>query len=307
MRPVSVKELLASGERLGITGIAGPADSAKPVRRVFPYPPEPQGQGRGALPRRAVLVFSSAALAGGFREKQGGCPPEASCAVSCIALPTGTIPPFFQDYAERTQTAVFASRFDEWLIHSRLTGLLLEMGRQRVMVHGTLVRLFGRGVLLMGESGVGKTATALAAMAGENRWVADDAVVLEARAGLLFGRGHARTRHAIAVPDRGIRRAEAVLGSKRLLGETRVDLVVRLVRPPGIDPGAGPDSRCRFVSVSIPCREVRADVAPPQMAERVGDLVFAMRAGRPGHEGQGAGAGLTDPAGGMPEREEGVR
>lgn len=267
MKSVLVRELLASGERLGMTRILGPADSARPVRRVSKYPDETEGQGPGALPTPAVLVVSSAAVRGQFRKKEGGCPFSGARPVSCVALPSEDIPPFFQEYSERTGTPVFASRFDEWLIHSRLTGLLLEMGRRQVMVHGTLVRLSGQGVLLMGESGIGKTLTALAAMQADNRWVADDAVVLEVREGLLYGRGHARTRDWIALPGRGILRAEALLGRRRLLGETPVDLVVRLVRPPGN--GAGADLWCGFAGLSIPCRELAADAAPPRMAERL--------------------------------------
>jgi hypothetical protein len=269
MRSVLVRELLSSGERLGMTRILGPADSVRPVRRVFRYPDETGGQGTGVLPAHAVLVVSSAALRGRFRKKEGERHFPGARPVSCVALPSEEIPPFFQEYSERTGTPVFTSRFDEWLIHSRLTGLLLEIGRRRVMVHGTLVRLSGRGVLLMGESGIGKTLTALGAMQADNRWVADDAVVLEVREGLLYGRGHARTRDWIALPGRGILRAEALLGSRRLLGETPVDLVVRLIRPQRGGNDAGADLGCRFAGLSIPCRELAADESLPRMAERL--------------------------------------
>jgi serine kinase of HPr protein (carbohydrate metabolism regulator) len=266
MRPLAVRELFSFRERLGITGIAGPADSARPARRVLRYPDGTGGRHRAALLTQAVLIFSSAVPEERFREKLDGHPP-AAVAVSCSGGASGGIPPFFQEYAERTQTPLFASGFDEWLLSSRVTGLLEELGKKRVMVHGTLVTLSGLGVLLTGESGIGKTSTALAAMAGDSRWVADDAVILQARAGLLYGRGHTRTRASIAVPEKGILPAGAHLGNGRLLDQTQVHLMVRLVRPPGQEGRA--EARCRFVGVSIPCRELPVDVSPARMAARL--------------------------------------
>jgi hypothetical protein len=280
MKPVTVKELLDSGERLGITRIAGPADSARPARRVLLYPDQTGGPFPRVLPDHVALVLSPAAVKESFRKECSGRHFPAACRkISCLALPGREIPTFFQGYAKRTGTPVFASRFDQWLIHSRLTGLLREIGQRRVMVHGSLVRLAGRGVLLMGESGVGKTSTGIAAMHSDNRWVADDAVVLEAREGLLYGRGHAGTRDWISVRGRGILRSEELLGAERLLAKTRVDLIVRLICAPGRENDAVAQPFHRYAGVSIPCRELLADEAPPRMAERLMDCVRCVQAG----------------------------
>jgi len=193
------------------------------------------------------------------------------------------MPAFFQDYSERTGTPGFASEFDEWLLQSRLTGLLREIGQRRVMVHGSLILLAGRGVLLTGESGIGKTAAALAAMHSDNRWVADDAVVLQARGNFLYGRGHIRTRDWVAVRGRGILRSAELLGADRLLvGEARVDLVVRLIRSQSSEESAAAHSCRSYAGISIPCRELVADAAPLQMADRLMDCVGVVQAGHPG-------------------------
>jgi hypothetical protein len=239
------------------------------------------------MPARAVLILppeKEGCRDGGSRDAgEGLCGP----APSCIALTARSIPAPFKAYAERTGTPVFASRFDPWLLHSRLTGLIREVGRRRVQIHGTLVTLAGRGVLLTGESGIGKTAAALCAMHSRNRWVADDAVVLQARGNRLYGRGHRRTRDWIAVRGRGLVRAEALLGSGRLLRETPVDLVVRLVRlVRRLDAGHGAEMTpgwCTFAGVMVPFRQVTADGAPGDAAGRLMELAAAAdSAGEPG-------------------------
>jgi HPr kinase/phosphorylase len=164
---------------------------------------------------------------------------------------------------------VLASRCDHSLIHSRLIGLLREMRERRVMVHGVLVRVLGRGVLLMGESGIGKTASGLSLMHSGNRWVADDAVVLEGRGDVLYGRGHQRTRDWIAVRGRGILRAEELLGAESLLGETPVDVIIRLIRAAGTDEEAGKNLFRKFAGVSIPCRDFVVDADPGRTADRL--------------------------------------
>lgn len=270
MRPVTVKELLARGERLGITHVAGPAGSSRPVKHVFRYPAEANGRIPKATPPHTILLFPPTAAKRNFFTGQNRRLSHVTFRnISCIAVSDRKIPNDLQGYSEWTGTPVFASRYDHSLIHSRLIGLLREMGERRVMVHGVLVRVLGRGVLLMGESGIGKTASALSLMHSGNRWVADDAVILEGRGDALYGRGHERTRDWIAVRGRGILRAEGLLGGERLLGQTRVDVIIRLIRASGRDEDAGRDVSREFAGVSIPCRDLATDVDPRRMADRL--------------------------------------
>ena len=302
MMSVTVKELLADREKLGITKIAGQADSSRPVRHIIRYPHE-TGLCHRPMHDHAILIFSPGAAGRGLCGRWDGHPfPAAFPKVSCIALTGRGMPASFQDYSERTGTPGFASDLDEWLLKSRLTGLLREIGRRQVMVHGSLILLAGRGVLLTGESGIGKTAAALAAMHSDNRWVADDAVVLQARGDLLYGRGHIRTRDWIAVRGRGILRSTELLGADRLRGEARVDQVVRLIRSPGSEKSAGAHSCRSYAGISIPCRELVADAAPRQMADRLMDCVGAVQAGHPGGGDTGGREKRVHVSGGEPVR-----
>ncbi len=98
------------------------------------------------------------------------------------------------------------------------------------MLHGVLIRLSGQGVLITGDSGIGKTACGLELVNRGGCWIADDAVILEGRGDLLYGRGHHRTRKWIAVRDRGILDARDLLGAEAVRDETRVNVIIRFVR-----------------------------------------------------------------------------
>jgi serine kinase of HPr protein (carbohydrate metabolism regulator) len=274
MRPVTVKEILAYRARLGIAQVTGPADSPETVKRVFPYPVEANGRIPKATPPHAILLFPPGAAKRNFLNGQARrVYPAAFRNIPCIAVSDREIPDDLKRYSESTGTPVFASCYDHFLIHSRLTGLLREMGERTVVVHGVLIRVLGRGVLFMGESGVGKTAACLSLMHSGNHWVADDVVILKGRGDALYGRGHERSRDWIAVRGRGILRAEELLGRERLLDQTRVDLMIRLIRTSGKAENRGVRLLREFVGVSIPCRDLATDVDPRRTADRLLDCV----------------------------------
>jgi HPr kinase/phosphorylase len=274
MPPVTVREVLACRARLGITQVAGPTGSPETVKRVFQYPAQANGRIPKATPSHAILLFPPGAAKRNFLNRQNRRDFPASFRnIPCIAVSDRKIPDDLQRYSESTGTPVFASCYDHSLIHSRLIGLLREMGERTVMVHGVLIRVLGWGVLLMGESGIGKTASGLSLMHSGNRWVADDAVILEGRGDALYGRGHERSRDWIAVRGRGILRAQELLGGERLLGQTRVDVIIRLIRASGKDENVRRDLSREFVGVSIPCADLAKDVDPPWMADRLLDCI----------------------------------
>lgn len=269
MRPVTVKEILTYGERLGITGIVEPPGARGFVRYLLRYAGRESGHGMAPLPH-SLLILPPPAAAGDYENGWNRpAPPSLFRNVSCMALAAQGITVFLRQFSERTETPIFSSCYDDSLLHSRLTGLLRERGERRITVHGVLVRVWGLGVLLLGESGIGKTACGLALMANGHRWVADDAVVLEGRGDAVYGRGHRRTGGRIAVRGRGVLRAADLLGTGCLLQETRVDVLVRLVRGSEKNAVQKGDSFQEMVGVSLPCRDLAADIDPRRMAERV--------------------------------------
>jgi serine kinase of HPr protein (carbohydrate metabolism regulator) len=289
MRPVTVKEILTYGERLGITEILEPPGARGSVRHLLRYAEGESGHRMTSFPH-SMLIIPPAATDGAFQNGWNkSVPPSLFRNISCLALSAQRITVFLRQFSERTKTPIFSSCYDDSLLHSRLTGLLRERGERQVMVHGVLVRVWGLGVLLLGESGIGKTACGLALMGQDHRWVADDAVVLEGRGDAVYGRGHHRTAGRIAVRGRGVFRATDLLGTGRLLQEARVDALVRLVRGSernGVQKG---DSFREYTGVSLPYRDLAVDVDPRRVAERVTSYVRSLSVKSSGYAAAGAG------------------
>jgi serine kinase of HPr protein (carbohydrate metabolism regulator) len=110
--------------------------------------------------------------------------------------------------------------------------------------------------------------------------VADDVVVLEGRGTALYGHGHQRVRDWIAPRGRGLLRAESLLGAEVLLGEARVDCILRLVRNSRCE-AADEDGRNltvrRIVGVDLPCWSLAAGGGSRRVAERVMAVIGGFR------------------------------
>jgi len=147
-----------------------------------------------------------------------------------------------------------------------------EKGGRRIVVHGVLVQASGLGVLIMGDSGIGKTACGLDLTARGGLWIADDAVVLERRGDALYGRGHEKTKKWIAVRGRGILEARALLRSEALLDETQVHLIIQFIRyspEQGVVRGGESRSFLEIAGIPLSCWRVAAGGGSRQMADEV--------------------------------------
>ena len=99
----------------------------------------------------------------------------------------------------------------------------------RCSVHGVLVDLFGEGVLIMGESGIGKSEVALELVHRGHRLVSDDVVEIKRVSDIsLIGSAPNITRHFIELRGVGIIDAKALFGAESVKNEQEIDLVIKL-------------------------------------------------------------------------------
>ncbi|MCT4612040.1 MAG: HPr(Ser) kinase/phosphatase [Clostridia bacterium] len=96
-------------------------------------------------------------------------------------------------------------------------------------LHAELVDVYGEGVLIMGESSVGKSETALELVKRNHRLVADDVVEIKrAFAGILIGTCPEVIRHFIELRGVGIVNVKELFGIQSVLEKHTVDLVIKL-------------------------------------------------------------------------------
>ena len=113
-------------------------------------------------------------------------------------------------------------------IHS-LTLYLDHMFAPQVTVHGSLVDVYGCGLLFTGRSAIGKSETALDLVERGHRLVADDVVTITKRHGdVLIGTGNQLLRHNMEIRGLGIIDVQAIFGIRAIRLQKRVEVQVNL-------------------------------------------------------------------------------
>lgn len=98
-----------------------------------------------------------------------------------------------------------------------------------ISVHGVLVDVYGEGVLITGESGIGKSEAALELIKRGHRLVTDDAVLLrKINDDTLIGSAPDITKHFIELRGIGIVDVKALFGASSVKDSQEVNLVIRL-------------------------------------------------------------------------------
>ena len=99
----------------------------------------------------------------------------------------------------------------------------------RITMHGVLVDIYGEGVLITGESGIGKSETALELIRRGHRFVADDAVEIKKVSNQsLVGTSPDVIRHLIELRGIGIIDVMAMFGVQSIKRTQTIDLCLQL-------------------------------------------------------------------------------
>lgn len=125
--------------------------------------------------------------------------------------------------------ALFCSTVTTMPLVSKLIFLLNEEFSPSITTHGTLVEAFGVGLLIQGDSSVGKSEAALGLIERGHRLISDDVVYLKVREGLhLEGSGPELTRHLMEIRGIGIINVAHLYGAVCVRDEKKLDIVVKL-------------------------------------------------------------------------------
>jgi HPr kinase/phosphorylase len=111
---------------------------------------------------------------------------------------------------------------------SKLTNYLEDKLAPETRMHGVLVDVYGIGILIIGESGIGKSETALELIKRGHRLVADDAVDIKEIDGVLKATSPFITSGMMEVRGMGIIDVPALYGLSSVLDHKSIDLVIYL-------------------------------------------------------------------------------
>jgi HPr kinase/phosphorylase len=183
-----------------------------------------------------VLVFGESEV----RFLESLSPPERTAvmrlvyshALPCVVVTDNVEPaPEIVAEANRANVPLMRTRAATPIAMARLAAALDVHLAARGIVHGVLMDILGLGVLIVGESGIGKSECALDLVVRGHRLVADDAVELRCRAeSFVIGTCPELTRHHMEIRGIGLINVQDLFGVASTRTSKRVELVVQLER-----------------------------------------------------------------------------
>lgn len=124
---------------------------------------------------------------------------------------------------------LLASSLPAMGLMNKLITLLSEILSPCLSCHGSLVEIFGMGVLIQGDASVGKSEAALGLVERGHRLISDDIVKIKRREGkYLEGFGVDTSRHYMEVKGVGIVNIARLYGAARVREKKNLDIVVKL-------------------------------------------------------------------------------
>ncbi len=157
------------------------------------------------------------------------------CVIVCKGL---EIPQCIIDKGKQRNIPVFRTPIDTTPFIHQLTSYLENKLAPYTTIHGTLVDIFGMGVLLIGDPAIGKSECALDLVERGHRLVADDVVIVKRKRDLiLIGQAAEHLGHHMEIRGLGIINVEPLFGIKAGRLQKRIEVVVELELFDSSNPG----------------------------------------------------------------------
>jgi len=183
-------------------------------------------------------------------------------AIPCSIFTHSLVPgAMFVDIAEKAQCPLLQTNLTTAEFIARVTRVLTEIFAPRESIHGVLVEVYGLGILILGDSGVGKSEAALELITHGHRLVADDVVnIHRAHGNLLMGTGANRIiAHHMEIRGMGIINVTHLFGISAIRDRKEIQLVVKLEEwnsEKNYDRIGIEDQYTEFLGVKVPVLEI---------------------------------------------------
>ena len=153
------------------------------------------------------------------------------CRITCFVVTKGIVPPTeLLSAAEARGIPVLTTPLESTAFIKLLSVFLDERLATRLHLHSVLLDVFGLGVLILGESGIGKSECALDLIDRGHRLVADDVVEIKRMGDVLVGVSPDLTRFHMELRGLGVLNIKDLYGVSSMRLSKRVELVIHLER-----------------------------------------------------------------------------
>jgi HPr kinase/phosphorylase len=231
-----VRASIAAG--VGLEVLAGGNGLARAVENPYPQKGGLALAGfDAALQAGRVLVFGQSEVKFLATRLEAGTRQATIAAVlsrgnACVVITKSLAPPDgLLAAAEQAGVPVLRTALSTPVAFAKLGALLDDLLAPRTSRHGVLVDVLGLGVLMVGESGIGKSECALELIRLGHRLVSDDVVDVRRRSGtIVIGSCPPLTRHHMELRGIGLINVRDLFGVTATRTSKRVELVVKLER-----------------------------------------------------------------------------
>lgn len=149
--------------------------------------------------------------------------------VPIIFLTDGNmLPDYLLDLAENKHIPIFQTMIETTRFMFIIRDFLDDQFADQAMVHGSMVDVYGVGILISGCSGIGKSEVALDLIERGHRLVADDAVIITKKNNVLMTSATDTNRHFMEIRGLGIVDILSMFGIRAVRYQKRLEVIVEL-------------------------------------------------------------------------------
>lgn len=151
--------------------------------------------------------------------------------VPCIVICKGhACPEVLKNIADERNFPIFQTEMITGVVSSELMNTLEEKLARETLMHGVFLNIHGKGVIIKGDSGIGKSEIALELVKRGHLLVADDAVELYRIGQKIVGKAPAVLANLLEIRGIGVIDVSKMFGISAILDRNDVDLVIQLER-----------------------------------------------------------------------------
>lgn len=139
-----------------------------------------------------------------------------------------TLPDYLLEMAEETGIPIYGTSLETTQFMQVLRDFLEDQFALQTMVHGSMVDVYGIGILIAGKSGIGKSEVALDLVERGHRLVADDAVILTKKNNVLMTSATEMNKHFMEIRGLGIIDIMSMFGVRAIRYQKRLEVILEL-------------------------------------------------------------------------------
>jgi len=148
----------------------------------------------------------------------------------CLILADGRAFPLdIKEEIKKRRLALFYSDLSQNICRERMKSFFLSLSPSQIITSGELLYISGLGILIVGESGIGKSEIALELVSRGYHFICDDVVqVKKGAGGKLVGSAPPLTRNFMEIRGLGIINIKEIFGAESIKKQIEINLVIRL-------------------------------------------------------------------------------